>query len=209
MDFVVDHFERDPPVARHRDAPRPGPVADKLMKMPTGRTPNSLDTLGTLQGGKNPADPAYQITADLALVVVLDQAFETSMAGTSKPHGWLYCITVRSSSKNGIGPIRRTEWARSRSGPAGSGMGGGDGRLVHRLQDPARQVDQRLRRSAQRACGVPVQRHLRRPGLPDRRPDRPDAVVSAARAGRADRGARLCAAPLDRARADRRGLRCC
>ena len=88
VDFVVVDFERDPPVARNRNAPRSGAVAGKLVDAPAGRTFHPLDVLDAQQGGKNAPDPIDQIAPDAPVVVIFDKAFQPSMPDSPNPHAF-------------------------------------------------------------------------------------------------------------------------
>ncbi len=74
VDLVAGDFKDDAPVSGNRNAPCPGPVADKLLGVPAGRALQPLDGFDAQQGGKDAPDPAQE-RPDAPFVVILDKAF--------------------------------------------------------------------------------------------------------------------------------------
>ena len=62
------------------------------MDAPAGQSLNAAHVLRRDQGGKYVADPAHEVAADFAVIVVFDQTFQTSVPDT--PYIYVYECTV-------------------------------------------------------------------------------------------------------------------
>jgi hypothetical protein len=72
--FSVFEGEGDPPVPGHRDAPCSGPVAGKLVDVPSGRPLYTVHIRRGNQEGQDAAHPVDKVAPDFTVVVVLDEA---------------------------------------------------------------------------------------------------------------------------------------
>jgi len=86
VDFVVVDIKGEPPVARHRNAPRSAAVAGKLVDAPAGRTFELPDALDALQSGEDAAEPVHKVAPDPSVVVIFDKALQPPVSDSSNPH---------------------------------------------------------------------------------------------------------------------------
>ena len=81
VDFVVVDIKGEPPVARHRNAPRSAAVAGKLVDAPARRAFEFPDALDALQSGEDAPEPVHKIAPDPSVVVIFDKALQPPCVG--------------------------------------------------------------------------------------------------------------------------------
>src|SRR6185437_16992343 len=83
--FVALQRERDPPIPRRGDTPRPGAVARQPVDAPTRRAPHALNFDRGDQHGENSTHSADKVGPDPASIVLLQEAPQAAMTDRSYP----------------------------------------------------------------------------------------------------------------------------
>jgi hypothetical protein len=85
-DFALPEIEGQPPIAADRNAPRPGAVTLKLMNPPAGRPVQSLYVRRRDQRCQNPPHARHEAAAQLAAVIVSNEAQQAPVPDTPNDH---------------------------------------------------------------------------------------------------------------------------